>query len=296
MNGAPIVGIAGVGLIGGSIGLRASAAGLVVHGWDPVGHHLAAARARGALAQTAGSFAALAEVADILVLAAPLETTLAQLAQLVAIPPRASLAIDVASVKVPVSAAGAELGVFVATHPIAGSERSGPQAARADLFEGRIWTYDAQAGADATRRARDFIALMGADPRPIDSAEHDRIVALTSHLPQLLSVVLGAQLGGRLDEPDVVALCGTGIRSMLRLGASSWAVWQAVLAANRFPVAQEVRTLAGVLLSAAEALETGKTDGLARDFAASAAAVARLGANAAAAGSVKKPNKVSDER
>lgn len=282
MSPARIVGIAGVGLIGASIGLRAVAGGATVIGWDPSPEHARIARRRGAIGEDLPTFATLVARADILVIAAPLDATLALVESLATsgVPPRASLVIDVASVKAPVAHAGASLANFVATHPIAGSERSGPLAARADLFEGRTWTYDSDATPEAVARARDFIASLGALPFAIASEEHDRIVALSSHAPQLLSVALGARLGPELGDARVRALCGTGVRSMLRLGASSWPIWRAILAANRDVVAQEVRTLASVLSRVADALDDDHIDVLEVDFAAAAAAVAALGANA----------------
>ena len=296
MSAAPTLGIAGVGLIGASIGLRAASAGVVVSGWDPELAHLATARARGAIAHAASDFVTLAREVDTLVLAAPLDATLDLVRALVQNPPRALLVLDVASVKVPVAEAGRALPAFIATHPIAGSERNGPDAADAALFADRIWTYDAAAPADLAARARAFIASMGARAMPIDSTEHDRVVALTSHLPQVVAVALGARLGSRLDEPGVGALCGTGMTSMLRLGSSAWHVWRSILLANGRPVAQEVRALANVLFSLAENLDGGDIDELGTIFASSADAVARLGANGTRGARVTDGRHVSDER
>lgn len=279
------LGIAGAGLIGGSIGLRAAALGWEVRAWDPDAANLRAARERGAAGGEAASLADLAGWSEILILAAPLEATLGALAELAALASTARLppaTFDVASVKVPVARAGANVPGFVATHPIAGSERSGPAAARADLFTGRVWTYDAEAAPAGRERARDFIAAMGARPLAIPSGEHDRIVALTSHLPQLLSVALGAQLAPAAADETVAALCGTGIGSMLRLAGSSWTVWRAILEANALPISQEVRRLAAILSDVAEDLESGAAATLAGRFEAAAVAAVRVGANVTA--------------
>ena len=296
MSSGATLGIAGVGLIGASIGLRAIAMGSTVVGWDPDRAHLAAARARGAIGGDVADFATLAQQVDTLVLAAPLDATLGLLHELVTHPPRASLVLDVASVKAPVAEAGRALDMFVATHPIAGSERSGPQAADAALFLERVWTYDVAISPDLAARTRAFITAMGARPMAIDAREHDRIVALTSHLPQVVAVALGARLDERVDEPGVAELCGTGMASMLRLGSSSWHVWRAILAANRRPVAQEVRALANVLFSFAEKLDADSVDEVRPYFEASANAVARLGANATPSPRVSVDRHVSDER
>lgn len=297
MIAAPVVGIAGVGLIGASIGLRAAQYGWDTLGWDLDPEHARQACEVGALRARVASFDELIRLADILVLAAPLDATVTLLEHLAAAPPaRATLILDVASVKLPVEKAGASLATFVATHPIAGSERSGPLAASADLFERRTWTHAANGSPEAIARVRAFIAAMGAEPYALDSAEHDRIVAMTSHLPQLLSVALGARLAPELDDPAVRALCGTGVRSMLRLGASSWPIWRAIVAANRVAIAQEVRGLAVVLSAVADGLEYDGSQSLAADFAASSETVARLAANTSEPVDVMRSTLPPDER
>jgi prephenate dehydrogenase len=275
------IGIAGAGLIGGSIALRAASIGWTVGVFDVDRAHARYACDRLGAAFSAKSLAELAARSEIVVLAAPLDATLAQLAELAAAPPPSvDLILDVASVKVPVARAGAGLAAFVASHPIAGSERSGPAAARVDLFEGRVWSYDADAPAGTRARAVSFIEAMGARPIAIESPEHDRVVALTSHLPQLLAVALGSQLESRLDGTGSVAeFCGTGMQSMLRLAGSSWSVWEAVLRANARPVAQEVRALGNILSDIAEALEDDAPDTLAERFSRAAAAHRALYAN-----------------
>ena len=243
-------------------------------GWDPEPAALGLALERGALDAAAPSFAALAAGAGVLVLAAPLDATLALLAELAAAPPAAALIMDVASVKLPVAQAGAALPAFVATHPLAGSERSGPAAAAADLFAGRTWTYDADAPLAADAGA--FVASLGAVPVALANAEHDGVLALTSHLPQLLAVVLGSRIERAAAAHDVARLSGTGLRSMLRLADSAWSVWRSILSTNGVPLAQEVRALAGILCEVADALEDGRSHELAPYFASASAARARL--------------------
>ena len=295
----PRIGVAGAGLIGGSIVLRATELGWTAGVFDVDPAHARAALERLGASFVAGSLADLAARSDVLVLAAPLDPTLGHLAELEAVARTGrelpALIVDVASVKGPVARAGATLAAFVPTHPIAGSERSGPDAARCDLFLGRTWTYDPAAGPVACARAVRFIEAMGAVATPLASAEHDRIVALTSHLPQLLATALGSRLEPELRNDRVLALCGTGIRSMLRLAGSSWSVWNAVVRENAVPVAQEVRRLADILSGVAEALERDASDALAPDFARAAAALHRLDGNAPPSGAVASSNH-PDER
>ena len=273
------IGVIGTGLIGASIGLRARVQGDRVVGWDADPKQAALALERGALDAVAPDEAAALREAAVIVFAAPLEATVASLKRLAAEPPKAALIVDVASLKLPVVRAAAKLAAFVATHPIAGSERSGPGAARADLFEGRAWTYDPNASDEALERARTFIARMGARPVPVPSAAHDRLAALTSHLPQVLAVALAGQLAARLGDEGVLELCGSGMRSMTRLGASSWAMWEGVLSANAPAVAQEVRELSAILSGIADELDADRTHLLRSRFGTAAAAVGSLAEN-----------------
>jgi prephenate dehydrogenase len=208
----------------------------------------------------------------VLVLAAPLGAIVEQLHELATQGSRPQLVIEVASVMEPAVRAGAGIADFVATHPLAGSERSGAASARANLFENKVWAYDSAAAEPSAGRARSFILEMGATPFPVAAAEHDRIVALTSHLPQMLAVALGEALAEALEREDVRALSGTGLASMLRLGSSSWPVWRSILDANRVPVAQEVRRLADILKGFADALDAQALETLEAPFAAAAGA------------------------
>lgn len=270
------LGIVGTGLIGASLGLAARAAGRRVTGWDADPAHLEVALQRGALDETAASLEALLAQADALAIALPLPATVALVRRLAADPPPATLAIDVASLKAPVVEAAAGWPAFVATHPIAGSAHRGPAAADAAIFRGRSWTYEPAAAEPARAAAVALIAATGARPVPVAAVEHDRIIALTSHLPQMLAVALAARVDADLSQPETAALCGPGLASMTRLGGSSWSMWSGILAQNGHAIAQEVRSLAHILNEAAEALEAGNASSLERWFATAARAAARL--------------------
>ncbi len=270
------LGIAGVGLIGGSIALRARAAGWTTIGCDRDPAALAAARAAGALDDVAADIAGLALRADAVAIALPIGDTIAALRDVAELA-RPALVFDVASVKAPIAAAGARLTNFIASHPLAGRERGGFAAADAALFEGRTWAVD-PAGAIEPRALLDtLIAALGARAVAVTPADHDRLVALTSHLPQALAVALGARLAaaGALDA-QAYELCGPGIRSMLRLAHSPADVWSAIFAANAAPVAAELRSLASELSAAASALEQGEVGALMSYFADAGPAVAAL--------------------
>jgi prephenate dehydrogenase len=248
------IGLFGVGLIGGSIGMRARANGARVLGYDCDAAALAQAHACGAI-DAAATEDELSQLADVLVLAAHLEPTREKLAALHReYRSRATLVMDVASVKVPVVAAARGLANFVATHPLAGSERAGAQAARADLFEGCPWAYVPSGDAQLDRRACEFIASLGGVPFALSAEEHDRGVALTSHLPQLLGVAYARLVRDRaVDE----RLCGPVARELLRISKMSFAMWRDILRSNARNIDPELRELSAALLSAADALESG---------------------------------------
>jgi prephenate dehydrogenase len=256
---ARAIGLFGVGLIGGSIGMRARANGARVLGYDRDATALAQAHACGAIDAAVGEDE-LTRSADVLVLAAHLEPTLGKLAALHReYRPRPALVIDVASVKVPVVAAARGLANFVATHPLAGSECAGVRAARADLFEGRSWAYVPSGDDQRDRRACEFIASLGGLPFALSAEEHDRVVALTSHLPQLLAVCYARLLRDRdVDE----RLGGPVARELLRISKMNFAMWRETLRSNARNIDPELRRLNAALLSAADALAAGKLDDL----------------------------------
>ena len=166
----------GTGLIGASIGLRARAAGIAAIGYDARPEQAECAAGLGALERAAPLAECLA--CETVVVATPLEPALELLSAWRAKPPAASLVLDVCSVKVPVAQVTRGWAAFVPTHPMAGSERSGPEAARADLFIERVWMH-APAPEPAGGAVRAFIRTMGAQPLELEPGVHDRIMALT---------------------------------------------------------------------------------------------------------------------
>ncbi|WP_026405925.1 MULTISPECIES: prephenate dehydrogenase [Actinomadura] len=173
----------------------------------------------------------------------------------------ASVYTDVASVKALPLAQAAELGcdmsVFVPGHPLAGSERSGPGAARADLFLGRPWalTPGPEAGPDAVARVTALVRACGGMPVTVDAAEHDRAVALVSHGPHVVSAAVAARLTGADDT--ALGLAGQGVRDVTRIAAGDPKLWIGILAANAQPVADVLEGVATDLAVAASLLRDG---------------------------------------
>lgn len=142
---------------------------------------------------------------------------------------------DVASVKQGIGeqlANHAGSSRYVGSHPMAGSERSGPMAASARLFEGRAWAVTPRADADpaAVEMIRTVARLTGAVVVDLDAHTHDEAVALVSHLPHLLSVLTAAQLNGAPETH--LALAGPGLRDVTRIAGSDTGLWLEILQGN----------------------------------------------------------------
>jgi prephenate dehydrogenase len=199
--------IAGLGLIGGSIGMALRARGWRVAYVDPQVAIDDARRAGAADEEGAGA-------ADLVIVATPVDVALRQLDEL----RQHGLTTTVCSVLRPFDRDG-----VVAGHPLAGSQERGLAAARANLFEGKRWFV--------TRREElieRMIGDCGAQADVVSAGEHDRAVAVTSHLPQILSTALAAAI-----DPELLRFAGTGLQTFLRLAGSDASVWMPVIDANR---------------------------------------------------------------
>jgi prephenate dehydrogenase len=281
--------IIGTGLIGTSIGLSLRARGIQV--WLTDDDQDAAA-----LASTLGAGDPLdpngpppGGVADLAVLAVPPDAV----APVLAAAQKAGLAAcytDVASVKerplAEVSTLGCDLTCYVPGHPLAGRERSGPAAARADLFLGRPWALCPVPAntAKAVAAATALVTACGANLVKADAAEHDRWVALVSHAPHLVASAMAARLADA--PPGALALAGQGLRDVTRIAAGDTGLWTQILTANAAGVAEVLTAVAEDLRLAAAAL-TGSPP------AETVRAVARLAAllDAGGAGVARIPGK-----
>ena len=272
------VAIIGTGLIGSSIGLAARAGGFAVVGWDPNARALREARRYRAINRSARSLRAAVASADIVVLAAPLGAILLQLPEVFARARPGALVMDVAGVKSQVSATAAKLLAhkrdirFVAGHPIAGSERSGPRAADAKHLEKRAFALYAPPQSSRTKAyaaAAGFVRKLGAVPLRAAPRNHDRAMAALSALPQLASIALALAAGESRPRIDP-RLAGPGYRDATRLAESRFAVWKAVLAANRKYVLRSVRALSKRVNTIKATLQRGDWRALERLFSAAA--------------------------
>lgn len=147
----------------------------------------------------------------------------------------------------------ARAAAYVGGHPLAGRERRGPRAARADLFAGRPWVLTPQGSSGTAVSAVEWaVRECRATPVLMTPSEHDRAVAVTSHLPQLLASALAGQL--EHEDDHVLALAGQGLRDMTRIAGSDPELWSDIVAGNADAVADVLDRLAARLLTVAGGL------------------------------------------
>jgi prephenate dehydrogenase len=219
--------IVGTGLIGASVGLAASARGVRVAGWDPDGGALAVAAGRGAV-EPAGSLEEALEGAELALVAAPIAALPAQVAAVLEAAGRETTVTDVGSTKASVVEAAHDAPRFVGGHPIAGNEGRGAENASAGIFEGATWflTPTAQTDHAHHRLVHGFVTDLGAVPIAIDAATHDRLVALTSHVPHVLANVIVNQAGAsRIEGHEPLASAGGSLRDMTRIAGANPRLW-----------------------------------------------------------------------
>ena len=251
------VAVVGTGLIGTSVALalRERSWQVWLSDADPAAAKLAADLGAGELLPD--SLAG----ADVAVIAVPPDAVAATLAAAQA-RDLARCYTDVASVKqLPVAQArerGCDLTSYVPGHPLAGREKHGPAAARADLFLGRTWALCpvAETSAEAADMVTSLVRACGAVPVRTDAAAHDRWVALISHAPHLVASAMAAALADA--PPEALDLAGQGLRDVTRIAAGDTGLWTQILSANAAPVAEVLAAVAGDLAEAARMLAEGE--------------------------------------
>jgi prephenate dehydrogenase len=232
------VAIVGVGLIGGSFALALREAGFTgaVLGVSSPGA-IRDALEMGVI-DRAVSLDEAAQQADLLYLTKPILGILDTLEQLRGKLSPGALVTDGGSTKLAIVEKAMTCitpGQFIGGHPVAGKEISGVGAAEAGLFRGKPYvltpTDTSQLDSPPVRELMHWIERIGAKLMTLPPAEHDRILASTSHLPQLISTVLAAML-----HPEDRPVAGTGLAGMLRLAHSPYSVWGDIFATNRVEV------------------------------------------------------------
>nr|ADU56086.1 hypothetical protein CA878-8 [uncultured organism CA878] len=249
--------VVGTGLIGTSAALALREKDVAVYLSDVDAHAVRLARELGAGQEWTG------EEVDLALIAVPPHVVGERLAELQE-QGVARAYTDVASVKVgPIADAerlGCDLTSYVPGHPLAGRERSGPTAARADLFLGRPWALcpRPETGEGAVRRTRELVSMCGAKAVTVGAGEHDSAVALVSHAPHVVASAVAASLAGGDDV--ALGLAGQGLRDVTRIAAGDPLLWLKILSGNALPVAGVLERIAADLAAAASALRSGALD------------------------------------
>lgn len=255
------IGIVGLGLIGGSIALAARQIwpkSLVVGVDDK--DVLETAMRLHAIDVAADDLIVLAEV-DVVILAAPVRQNIALLAELDAHVRQPAVVTDTGSTKRAIVDAARGLPprfTFVGGHPLGGAAKGGLEHARTDLFTGRPWllTPTGDGSGEAIEKLSAFVRALGAEPRVVSVAAHDRMLAYLSHLPQLTASALMQVIGDAVGE-DGLALAGRGLLDTTRLASSPPGIWQDIAATNADELREALDGLIAVLQQLRADVETG---------------------------------------
>lgn len=262
--------IVGVGLIGGSFALALRNAGLAKHivGVGRSLSNMQRAVELGVIDEIATDTASALHNANLVFLAMPVGQTAAVMAQIAPHLQTGTLVTDAGSTKQGVIAAAKQhlppqcLQYFVPGHPIAGAEQSGVNAAQADLYRGKhtILTPLSETGIDATEQIRQLWQACGSIVSIMPAAEHDQVLAATSHLPHILAFTLMNHLNRSTGSPEnLLRFAGSGFRDFTRIASSSPEMWRDICLANRDELLKQIEAYREELEAMQEMLR--KNDG-----------------------------------
>jgi prephenate dehydrogenase len=260
------VAIVGVGLIGGSFALALRASGFTgkIIGVSSAG----TIRAAGSIIDEALPLAEAAARADLIYLSRPIEGILSVLNEIDSYVQPETLITDAGSTKTAICARAAEKihrGRFVGGHPMAGKEARGAGEAEASLFQGRPYILTSECP-----QLEQLITSFGARVVIMSAEDHDRLVAFTSHLPQLISTALAASIG---TEPEASHVAGPAAMDLTRLALSPYEIWRDIFATN----APNIDAALGVFIAKLEGLRDElRSPQIEQEFEGAAAAARRL--------------------
>ena len=242
--------VVGVGLIGGSIASAARQRGVAsqVVGVVRSDRSRARAQACGVCDEVTTDLKEAANGADLVIACTPVAEIAATLQNAAACCSPQTILTDAGSTKAEIvqkiesalSAAPSQPPAFVGGHPLAGDHRTGPEAARADLFDGRVVVLTPTAGTQpaAKDRVSKFWRSLGAEVVEMSPADHDAALAKTSHLPHLASAAVAAATPG-----DLLRLVGSGWKDTTRVAAGDPTLWRDILVANKQEVLASLASL-----------------------------------------------------
>jgi prephenate dehydrogenase len=261
--------IVGTGLVGTSVALAARRAGVAtVRGWDADPGTL-----RESAVDRASSLADAVADAELVVVSVPVGALVATVRDALAAAPEATVT-DVGSTKRALAAV--EDPRFVAGHPLAGGATGGPGRASADLFDGAVWFLTPSPAVDASRveAVEGFVAALGARTVRVDPDEHDRLLAVTSHLPHALANLLMRAVV-RAGE-DALGYAGASAREMTRVAGANAAIWADIFVDNGDLIAAALAELSEELNDVERAIRNGERDAIEVWIGESAAARTRM--------------------
>ncbi len=254
------VAVLGVGLIGGSIGLAAREGGHEVVGWDVDAGALETAATRGAVDHAAESLELAAAGSEVCFVCAPVGALPGLVAEALAAASGDTAVTDVGSTKrAIVDSTGDER--FIGGHPVAGSEMSGIEHARADLFRDATWylTPSPRSSGILYDRLHSVLVGFGAQPTATDAETHDRVMAVTSHLPHVLANVLLLRAAEQASLDSAGPGIGPSLRDATRVAGANPAIWPDIFLSNAETLSAEIRQLARSLEEVAALLGDGET-------------------------------------
>jgi prephenate dehydrogenase len=260
------VSLIGVGLLGGSLGLALKARQLAdrVEGYVRREASVAECEKLGVVDRATTDLLAAVKDADLVVLCTPIAQMRALAEQFAGTLKPGTLVTDVGSVKGVVvaelepifSQAGAQ---FIGSHPMAGAEKTGPAAARADLLEKAVCvvTPGAKTPAKLTKQMEEFWAAVGCRPLRLTPEQHDSLVARASHLPHVVAAELANYVLSPAHPKEQPALCATGFRDTTRIASGYPEMWRDIALANRKHLARALGVFIEDLQEFQRALEAG---------------------------------------
>ncbi len=269
------VALIGVGLIGGSLmqALKREQAVSSVIGVGRDKENLLLAKKLGTIDEFTHDAQEAVVQADLVVLATPVMTINSVLALIKPALNKQAIVTDVGSVKALVveqakKQLGRQFSQFVPGHPIAGSENSGVKAAFADLYAGHrvILTPTADTDRDALKVVSDMWALTGAQVEEMSVEQHDKILAVTSHLPHVLAYALMQFLHERPDQQEYFRLAAGGLYDFTRIASSDPIMWRDICLGNKVQVSQQLRLFSDELREFADHIENDNAQGLEESF------------------------------
>lgn len=257
------IAIVGVGLIGGSIGLAArkrKLAGEVI-GIGRDAARLDEAVRLGAITAATTQLEQGPKGADLVIVCTPVESIVEHVRQVAAVADRGTLITDAGSTKAEIVRELDGVSPFIGSHPLAGNEKGGVQHASADLFEGRtvIVTPTQKSSASQLQNLKNFWQSLGAKVVEMSAENHDRVVAVTSHLPHLLASAIASA-----TPAEYVTLTAGGWQDTTRIAAGDPALWRQIMLANRDNLLAALGQFDRQLAALRQAIEAGDEANLER--------------------------------